>query len=66
MDILEFLFLQTQIIVKAEDNVRSKGLKAYRDKFLPEIAYRISASDYRDQDWMLNIPLWCAGSIEAL
>lgn len=44
--------------VKAEENLRSKSLKAYVDKFEPAYAFRLSMSDYRRQDWLTNIPLW--------
>ena len=44
--------------VKAETNLRSKSLKVFCDKFSPSEAVRISASDYADQGWMKNIPLW--------
>ena len=44
--------------VKAEENLRSKSLKAFVDKFEPEKAVRFSMSSYREQDWLTNIPLW--------
>ncbi|MBO4459879.1 MAG: ATP-binding protein [Clostridiales bacterium] len=44
--------------VKAETNLKSKSLKIFCDKFCPSEAVRISASDYVDQGWMRNIPLW--------
>lgn len=49
--------------VKAETNLRSKSLRAYYDKFSPALAYRLSSSDYKDQGWMKNIPLWCVSDI---
>ena len=49
--------------VKSEENLRSKSLKAYFEKFNPPYAVRISMSNYREQDWMTNIPLW---SVEIL
>ena len=51
------------IEVKAESNLKSKSLRVYHDKFLPELSVRISASDYTDQGWMKNIPLWCVSGI---
>lgn len=51
------------IEVKAESNLKSKSLRVYHDKFLPELSVRISASDYIDQGWMKNIPLWCVSGI---
>ncbi len=44
--------------VKAEDNLKSKSLKQYCSKFRPGTAIRTSTANYREQDWMVNIPLW--------
>ncbi|MCD8082949.1 MAG: ATP-binding protein [Clostridiales bacterium] len=46
------------IEVKAEENLRAKSLKSYCEKYRPEIAIRSSLSDYREQDWMVNVPLY--------
>lgn len=51
------------IEVKAETNLRSKSLRAFHEKFSPALSVRISASDYIDQKWMKNIPLWCVSSV---
>lgn len=47
------------IEVKAAENLKSKSLKVYCEKFKPEIAVRLSMADYKKQDWILNVPLWC-------
>lgn len=44
--------------VKAEDNLRSQSLKVYCEKFRPEYAVRTSMANYRQQEWMANIPLY--------
>jgi len=44
--------------VKAEVNLQAKSLKTYREKYSPEISVRTSMSDYRHDDWLLNIPLY--------
>ena len=49
--------------VKAETNLRSKSLKVFCDQFEPDEAIRLSMSDYIDQGWMKNIPLWAVCSI---
>ena len=51
------------IEVKAETNLRSKSLKVFCEKFSPTEAIRLSASDYIDQEWMKNIPLWATNSL---
>ena len=47
--------------VKAEENLRAKSLRAYCAKYKPAIAVRTSMSDYREQDWMINVPLYVVG-----
>lgn len=44
--------------VKAAENVKSKSLHVYFDKFKPEFAFRTSLSHYRRQEWMTNLPLY--------
>lgn len=44
--------------VKAEENLQAKSLKAYCAQHKPEIAIRTSMSDYREQEWMVNVPLY--------
>ena len=51
------------IEVKAEANLQSKSLKAYCDKYKPELAYRFSMKDYEKQSWMTNIPLYAVCKI---
>ena len=46
------------IEVKAETNIRSQSLKAFYDKFHPALSVRFSLLGYKDQDWMVNIPLY--------
>ena len=46
------------IEVKAEENLKAKSLKVYCDKYKPSIAIRTSMSNYRVQEWMVNIPLY--------
>ena len=46
------------IEVKAEENLKAKSLRVYCDKFKPQMAIRTSMSSYREQDWMVNVPLY--------
>lgn len=46
------------IEVKAEENLRARSLRAFCDKYKPEIVIRSSMSNYREQDWMVNVPLY--------
>ena len=49
------------IEVKAEENLRSKSLKAVYDDNPKLHAVRFSMSGYKEQDWMINVPLYLAG-----
>ena len=52
---------ENQIIpieVKAAENLKAKSLKAYHQKFNPETTIRTSLSDYRVEDWLINLPLY--------
>ena len=48
--------------VKAEVNLKAKSLKTYCEKYKPEMAIRTSMSDYKKQDWLVNIPLYGIGN----
>lgn len=54
------------IEVKAGENLRSKSLKVACDKFALSRAVRTSLSTYRDEGWLVNIPLWAIGEIREL
>lgn len=44
--------------VKAEVNLRAKSLKAYQEKYLPEISVRASMADYKKEKRLVNLPLY--------
>ena len=44
--------------VKASENLKAQSLKAYCRKYEPEIAIRTSMSNYRQEEWMVNVPLY--------
>ena len=50
------------IEVKAEENLKAKSLRCFCQKYQPEKAFRTSMSNYREQDWMTNIPLYAFSS----
>ena len=51
--------------VKAEVNLRAKSLKTYQEKFSPEVSVRTSMSDYKKEDWLINLPLYAIDQIKA-
>ena len=50
--------------VKAEVNLKAKSLRAYKEKFEPEVSIRTSMKDYRKEDWLVNLPLYAVEDIE--
>ncbi|ETA79288.1 ATP-binding protein [Youngiibacter fragilis] len=53
----------TPLEVKAAENLQSKSMKVYRDKYKPNMSIRTSMADYRRDDWLLNLPLWAVETI---
>lgn len=44
--------------VKAEENLKAKSLKSYRERYYPEVAVRASMSGFISKDGLFNIPLY--------
>ena len=51
------------IEVKAEENLQSKSLRIFVTKNAGLLGVRLSMNDYRQQEWMVNYPLY---AVEAL
>ena len=51
------------IEVKAEENLRSKSLRLFVQKYSPGHALRFSMSGFRRQDWVTNVPLFAVNGI---
>lgn len=54
------------IEVKAEENLQAKSLKAFVEKYKPKYAVRTSMSDYREETWLINIPLYHINRVKKL
>lgn len=52
------------IEVKAEENLKSKSLSAFVARYPSLHGIRLSMSDYREQEWMTNVPLYAACCIK--
>ena len=44
--------------VKAAENLNAKSFKVFCQKYQPKNAVRTSLSDYRQEEWMCNVPLY--------
>ena len=51
------------IEVKSNENLQSKSLKAFVEKYGTNINIRTSMSNYREESWMKNIPLYLIANI---
>jgi len=49
--------------VKATENLQAKSLKSYCLRYKPEYAIRTSMSDYRKEEWLINLPLYAVNKI---
>jgi uncharacterized protein len=52
--------------VKAEENLQAKSLKSFYQKYSPSLTIRTSMSDYREEKWMTNLPLYAINEITQL
>lgn len=59
---IDFIFQSEMNIVplevKATENLQAKSLKSYCQKYKPTYAIRTSMSDYRQEEWLTNVPLY--------
>lgn len=51
------------IEVKAETNLKAKSLKTYFEKFNPKTSIRTAMTDYKEEEWLVNLPLWAIESV---
>ena len=51
------------IEVKAEENLQSKSLRVFYDKYQSDTNIRTSLSDYRRDDWLTNLPLYMINQV---
>ena len=54
------------IEVKAGESLQAKSFKFFCERYHPETAVRTSLSDYREEAWMTNLPLYAIGTVGAL
>ncbi len=52
--------------VKAEVNLKAKSLKTYHEKFSPKVSVRTSMTDFKKEDWLINLPLYAIEQISAV
>ena len=51
------------IEVKAEINLQAKSLKVFHEKYQSAKSIRTSMADYKDEGWLVNLPLWAVENI---
>jgi uncharacterized protein len=51
------------IEVKAEENLKSKSLKVYVEKYASTKAIRTSMRFYKEESWLTNMPLYAVGAM---
>ncbi len=51
------------IEVKAEENLKSKSLGVFQQKYGPKVSVRVSMSPFRNEGWLVNVPLYGVGGV---
>lgn len=64
--IIQYLSLVIPVEVKAEENLHAKSLKVYYEKYAPAKSIRTSMSDFRVQEWLINLPLYAISQLTTL
>ena len=62
--VVQFEGYNIPIEVKSGENLQAKSLKSFVQKYNTKINVRTSMSNYKKEDWLLNIPLYLIGNIE--
>jgi predicted AAA+ superfamily ATPase len=52
--------------VKAAENLQAKSLRTYYHRFSPKKAFRSSLSGYREEEWLVNLPLYAIQTIASV
>lgn len=67
---VDFLIQQADkvvpIEVKAGENLKSKSLKQFVTENHSPLAIRLALTDYRKEEWLTNVPLYCVSTIKDL
>jgi len=53
------------IEVKSDQNIRSRSLSVYREKYNPEISIRFSLRNFKKEEGLINLPLFMADYLES-
>lgn len=64
--LVQFSGFVIPVEVKANENLKAKSLRSFRDKYNPRLSIRTSMSDYREEMTITNIPLYAVGLINKL
>ena len=51
------------IEVKASENLQAKSLKSFVEKYNTNINIRTSMTNYKKEEWLINIPLYLIGNV---
>ena len=51
---------------KANENLQAKSLKTFVQKYSTKMNVRTSMSNYRKEEWLINVPLYSVGNIKEI
>jgi predicted AAA+ superfamily ATPase len=62
--VIEYAGNVIPVEVKASYNLRAKSLKSFHEQFKPLRSIRTSMADFRDEGWLVNIPLYALSQFQ--
>lgn len=64
--VIQYRDIVVPVEVKAEENLQAKSMKFFNQKYNPKISVRFSMSDFRQQDWIINVPLYTLSNLKGI
>jgi hypothetical protein len=58
-------FIHAECEMLGQITIKYKSLKTYNEMFSPRISVRASMSDYKKEDWLVNIPLYAVNELSS-
>ena len=52
--------------VKATENLKSRSLRAYCDRYAPKYAVRTFLANSRKESWLVNLPLYAIALLDSI
>ncbi len=60
---VDFFIDNGEQVIPVEVNLKAKSLRTFKEKFEPALSVRTSMADYKEEEWLVNLPLYAIGEV---